>query len=202
MLDEPCRELVALTERFCDGLIDMKRFATAKRAVSRAARREWGKTGRSGLAEIGPGLLEMLRLEHLPGWEGPEPRKTWFVGTQDQRREYDREMGGLGKYQTALLHDLFGNPFSLTSAKSRWRTPQVIAMAAAARDVMLADGQLDRGRLGTLADALEEAGCADDNVLNHCRSKGPHVRGCWVLDMLLASNDRLDKARFERRMLR
>jgi hypothetical protein len=37
-----------------------------------------------------------------------------------------------------------------------------------------------------LADALEEAGCDNADILNHCRSGGEHVRGCWVLDLLLA----------------
>jgi hypothetical protein len=36
-----------------------------------------------------------------------------------------------------------------------------------------------------LADALEEAGCQDAAVLEHCRGPGPHVRGCWVLDVVL-----------------
>ena len=36
-----------------------------------------------------------------------------------------------------------------------------------------------------LADALEEAGCCDEQILNHCRSGGPHLRGCWVIDLIL-----------------
>jgi hypothetical protein len=40
-------------------------------------------------------------------------------------------------------------------------------------------------RMPILADALEEAGCADADVLRHCRDPGPHVRGCWVLDLIL-----------------
>jgi len=39
--------------------------------------------------------------------------------------------------------------------------------------------------VGILADALEDAGCADDVLLSHLRGPGPHVRGCWVLDLLL-----------------
>jgi hypothetical protein len=35
-----------------------------------------------------------------------------------------------------------------------------------------------------LADALEEAGCADEALLAHCRADGPHARGCWALDAL------------------
>jgi hypothetical protein len=40
-------------------------------------------------------------------------------------------------------------------------------------------------RLPVLADALEDAGCADASILDHCRQPGEHVRGCWVLDLLL-----------------
>ena len=41
------------------------------------------------------------------------------------------------------------------------------------------------GDLPVLADALEEAGCTDADILSHCRGPGPHVRGCWVVDLLL-----------------
>jgi hypothetical protein len=40
-------------------------------------------------------------------------------------------------------------------------------------------------RLPILADALEDAGCTDADLLNHCRGPGLHVMGCWVVDMLL-----------------
>ena len=40
-------------------------------------------------------------------------------------------------------------------------------------------------RLPILADALEDAGCDNADILNHCRSAGPHVRGCWVVDLVL-----------------
>ena len=40
-------------------------------------------------------------------------------------------------------------------------------------------------RMPILADALEDAGCTDRAILDHCRSEGPHVRGCWVVDLLL-----------------
>jgi hypothetical protein len=43
----------------------------------------------------------------------------------------------------------------------------------------------DWGVLPVLADALEEQGCADDALLSHMRSEGPHVRGCWALDLIL-----------------
>jgi hypothetical protein len=46
-------------------------------------------------------------------------------------------------------------------------------------------GTLDTARLAVLADALEDAGCTDAEVLMHRRSGGPHVRGCWAIDALL-----------------
>lgn len=49
----------------------------------------------------------------------------------------------------------------------------------------LPGGHLDAGRLAILADALEEAGCTDEAILSHCRGPGPHVRGCWVVDLIL-----------------
>jgi len=46
-------------------------------------------------------------------------------------------------------------------------------------------GQRAFARLPVLADALEEAGCNNADMVTHCRGPGPHVRGCWVLDLLL-----------------
>ena len=46
-------------------------------------------------------------------------------------------------------------------------------------------GTLDPARLTVLADALEDAGCADADLLGHLRGPGPHVRGCWAVDLLL-----------------
>jgi hypothetical protein len=43
-------------------------------------------------------------------------------------------------------------------------------------------------RLPILADALEEAGCTNADILNHCRQPGEHVRGCWVVDLLLGKS--------------
>jgi hypothetical protein len=43
-------------------------------------------------------------------------------------------------------------------------------------------------RLPILADALEEAGCDNADILAHCRQGGEHARGCWVLDLLLGKS--------------
>ena len=64
-------------------------------------------------------------------------------------------------------------------ASSAWLTPTVAAIAAGTYQ----DRAFDR--LPVLADALEDAGCDQSELLAHCRSGGPHVLGCWVVDLLL-----------------
>jgi hypothetical protein len=77
-----------------------------------------------------------------------------------------------------LIHDIFGNPFRPSSLKPAWLTPNVVGLANGIYD----DRAFDR--LPILADALEEAGCDDEEILLHCRRPGEHVRGCWVVDLL------------------
>jgi hypothetical protein len=81
--------------------------------------------------------------------------------------------------QAALVRDIFGNPFRPAAVSPRCLSEPVISLARAIHT----DRAFDR--LPILADALEEAGCTDAEILNHCRGPGPHVRGCWVVDLVL-----------------
>jgi hypothetical protein len=81
-----------------------------------------------------------------------------------------------------LLRDIIRNPFHRPKRKTRAvelesRTVQRLAQS------IYEDRAFDR--LPIVADALEEAGCTDAEILAHCRGPGPHVRGCWVVDLLL-----------------
>jgi hypothetical protein len=78
-----------------------------------------------------------------------------------------------------LLRDIFGNPFRPVAVSRKWLTSDVRALARGVYD----DRAFDR--MPILADALQDAGCDNDGVLSHCRGGGPHVRGCWVVDMVL-----------------
>lgn len=86
----------------------------------------------------------------------------------------------------AVLRDIF-NPFHKAAPQPPWLTDSVVALAKAAYDDRkLPEGTLDRGRLAVLADLLEENGCNAPEVLGHLRDKDAvHVRGCWVVDLLL-----------------
>ncbi|MBL8796889.1 MAG: hypothetical protein JNM56_23510 [Planctomycetia bacterium] len=81
--------------------------------------------------------------------------------------------------QVGPLRDIFGNPFRPVTADPAWRTSTVVSLAQAIYDERAFD------RLPILADALEDAGCDHADMLNHCRQPGDHVRGCWVVDLLL-----------------
>jgi hypothetical protein len=81
--------------------------------------------------------------------------------------------------QANLLRDIFGNPFRTVANDRNWLTLTVKQLSA----VIYADRAFER--LPLLADALEDAGCTDATLLEHCRGPGPHVRGCWVVDLLL-----------------
>jgi hypothetical protein len=81
--------------------------------------------------------------------------------------------------QGLLLRDVYGNPFRPVTLDPAWGTPEVLLMAQSLYEERRFED------MPVLADALEEAGCQDAAVLEHCRVPGPHVRGCWVLDLLL-----------------
>jgi hypothetical protein len=87
------------------------------------------------------------------------------------------------------LREIFGNPFrpvTISPAYRSWNEATVVHLAQAAYDNrFLAAGTLDNARLAVLADALEEAGCSDEQILEHLRSGGEHYRGCFVVDALL-----------------
>ena len=81
--------------------------------------------------------------------------------------------------QAALLRCIFGNPFQPNAIDPSSLTPAVVQMAQAIYDDRVFD------RMPALADALHDAGCDNAEILAHCRGPGPHVRGCWVVDMVL-----------------
>lgn len=84
--------------------------------------------------------------------------------------------------QADLLREILGNPFRLPDVDSRWRTSDVLGLARAIYE--------DRAyeRMPILADALMDAGCEQEAIIGHCRGEFQHVRGCWVLDLVLGKD--------------
>jgi hypothetical protein len=114
----------------------------------------------------GPNATELTRLYRI---EDDSSAGIWWKPIEQR--------------QAGLLRDVFGPlPFRPLSTDSQWLTwndSTVIKLAQAIYEERAFD------RLPILADALEEAGCSNPDILAHCRGPGPHVRGCWVVDLLL-----------------
>jgi hypothetical protein len=92
--------------------------------------------------------------------------------------------------QASLLRDIFGplpfRPLVVSPSLLNWRHGFIPKLAQAAyENRILPSGHLDLARLGVLADALEEAGSSDAELLGHLRGPGPHTRGCHAIDLLL-----------------
>jgi hypothetical protein len=87
--------------------------------------------------------------------------------------------------QMGLLRDIVGNPFlsvAVSPSWMLWNDGTIPKLAHGIYD----DRAFDH--LPILADALEDAGCDDADILAHCRGPGPHVRGCWVVDLILGKS--------------
>jgi hypothetical protein len=82
-------------------------------------------------------------------------------------------------HQCALLHEIFGSPFHRVRIRKGFITPTVSQLAQGIYNERAFD------RMPILGDALEDAGCDNASILEHCRSGGEHVRGCWVVDLLM-----------------
>lgn len=82
----------------------------------------------------------------------------------------------------SLIRDIFGNPFHPVTLNASWLASTVLALA----NGIYTERAFDR--MPILADALQDAGCDNEDILNHCRQPGEHVRGCWVVDLLLAKS--------------
>lgn len=78
-----------------------------------------------------------------------------------------------------LFDDVFGDAFRPVAFDPAWRTETVLALAHRMYDTR------DFDLMPILSDALQDAGCEDAAILDHCRGPGPHVRGCWVVDSVL-----------------
>jgi hypothetical protein len=112
----------------------------------------------------------------------------------------DRESAAWGsaewdgdRRQCDLLRDILGNPFRplppIAPSLLQSHDALVVRLAQAAYEQRsLPAGLLDNSRLAVLADALEEAGCQNEEVLGHLRGQEGHWRGCWVLDSLLGKS--------------
>jgi hypothetical protein len=116
---------------------------------------------------------------HLNAWVGATRARAYTV---DAVRQEEGTAGRVVEWQrqSDIIRCIFGNPFRPVSFAELWRTDTVLMLARQMYD------SRDFGAMPILADALQDAGCEDEQILNHCRDTDTtHVRGCWVVDLIL-----------------
>jgi hypothetical protein len=165
--DDVCRTALAVSRRFVLGRAGLPELEAARESVEAAAETFTGAAALAAHAvacvcDLGNGADLMLDVPM---------GVAALLDVPEQESELWR--------QCELVRCVFGNPFRPSPFEPRWRTADVTGMARGIYEERAFD------RLPILADALMDAGCDDAAILGHCRGPGPHVRGCWVVDLVL-----------------
>jgi hypothetical protein len=184
MTDPRHRDAVEAAEQFADGLLTEAEFETALQPIVAL----WAEPPDARRAERAPFRYMTAATRHLgtrggavyaadfaarglASVAGPEGCPEWVAAQHAEQIA-----------QCQLIRDLFGNPARPFHFDARWLSGEGSVAVEQAR---LADSEATCESLSALGDVLELAGCHDRAVLEHCKSPGPHTRGCWVVDALL-----------------
>jgi len=160
LIDAPGRTAVDVAERFADGSAGPEELRAARLACQGA-----GSQAAWYAAATNPAIAARNAARSAQAGAANNP----LVGS-----DLDELLA-----QAQLVREIFGSRFPHSSADPSWLTPGAVTLAQAIYD------QRAFNRMPELADVLEDAGCANKEVLEHCRGPGPHYRGCWVVDILL-----------------
>jgi hypothetical protein len=184
--DEASRSTLDTCERFADGLASAVELQNARQAAISSY----------------DAFQDTDELGNFTGSESASAAVAgacWVPDANDRYRGLDDVIDnafGLGRHYTGWrnggqielrrqcrsLRDIFGNSFRPVASDPSWLVWSDDTIPKLARGIYT-ERVFDR--LPILADALEEAGCTDAEILSHCRQEGEHVRGCWVVDLLL-----------------
>ncbi len=196
---EACRQLIDVVERQADGLAGSEEVEAAiaasmeaclqlaeddafdwpqqeaVNAVSRFHREEQGNHGT---------LFHVARA-----WASAACSERFLTGSMPagstglEDPKWTRQTAVAMARQAALLREVMGNSFHARIVDAVWLAWQDSTIPRMARTIY------DERRfddLPILADALEDAGCCDEAMLSHCRAETDHVRGCWLVDLILS----------------
>jgi hypothetical protein len=177
MRDDRCRHAVEVAQRFVEGRATAFDLEAAGRTVASVAR-VWGDIGstvaRSTFALGGAAWAATRSSAWVAAWDAAFDARG---AARDNVKGTDWEKERA--WQAELLRDLVGNPFRPLRLDPAWLTQDVLQLARVIYD------EEQFGEMPYLADALLDAGCSHAALLEHCRARTPHYRGCWVIDLLL-----------------
>jgi hypothetical protein len=177
--DERLRDAVQAAERFADGRATKDELAAAHTAVS------WMTDDSGPFGAAPPGVR--VGIDMAVAVTAPQAFEAAFAMTATSTPLAGRmQTTAAEAYLCQLLRCIFGNPFRPVSTAPVWRTWRHGTVAKLARTIYEECRFTD---LPVLADALEEAGCNDENILGHLRGPGPHAGGCWVVDLCMGKGN-------------
>jgi hypothetical protein len=167
LVDERSREAVAVAERFADGVATEQELEGVRQVAWEFSLHTVHEN--EAFFDLG---ADALNAADVPAWTA-----EWSVEPVRVVIAAQRALGSTEQAEHSRLLRCVVNPF---------RSAPIHPIGG--RGTKLAEGiYAERAfdRLPRLADALEEAGCTDAEILDHCRVQTSHVRGCWVIDLLL-----------------
>jgi hypothetical protein len=174
LVNESCREVVRVAERFADQLVSIEELVTAVYKVDENAACDGDPSQFVSGNTLG-GLRNPLEtcsyvMAQCVAHEQLKNCTSWEHHEEIIKKEQLKHI--------PFLRDIFGNPLRPVTLDTSWLSSTVLALAQGIYSEKAFD------RMPILADALQDAGCDNEEVLNHCRQPGVHVRGCWVVDLL------------------
>jgi hypothetical protein len=191
---EGSRQAVVTAEQVADGLASAQELAEAQHKARWASASEGAEIGKSPYWQSSEAAihvaaksfsdgdhLSVTHASHSAAFAWAQAR-TGYGQQKGYGETFDEAVKARLAVHAAWLRDIFNNPFQSVAVDPIWVTWNGDTVKHLAKEIY-DDRAFDR--LPILADALEEAGCADADILAHCRGGGDHVRGCWVLDLLL-----------------
>jgi hypothetical protein len=183
--DQPYRNLIRLVEQYADGLLNPEELRQAHRAAETAAFEENLELQNQGLRtrRLSKRMAPVFAAVHASmaeaAWESA-------ISAMEAAQGAEKRVTAWAE-QCAILRDIFGNPFrSVPAVHPSWLAWHDATVPRIAQSIY---EQYTFEHLPILADALEEAGCDNAVILDHCRQPAKHVRGCWLLDTLLQKMD-------------
>ncbi len=202
--DERARRAVEAAEAHAEGRIDDATLAAAHALAEAAYRKEAGRQAlrrTSRAAHAAAAAVDAsdapLAFASLGTTHGPDAlpfahhvacaagHAAWcFDGADAASRARRRAEVA---WQCDALRELFGNPFRPVVVDAAWLRHDDGCVAKIARGIR---GGRAFGHMPILADALLDAGCDEEELLTHCRSRAEHLPGCWALDLLLVRPQR------------
>jgi hypothetical protein len=161
--NQKCQEAIELIERFADGHLDAAGLTGAIAAVTATV-----KAAR--VRECDPFLLRDL-VRRSAHWSA--------LNIVTSASEIATYAAAERLAQADLIREIFGNPFRPVAFDPAWHTDTAVSLSRTMYEAR------EFSAMPILADALQDAGCDHKAILDHCRGPGPHVRGCWVVDLVL-----------------